>query len=80
MRESAPCLDLERAKLVPVFQAIPNKCGEMSPLRNVQVYVAGADGAGKSMAYWQSLRNFWIGYFHRSGAILEGFTVLREIG
>ncbi len=78
-RESAPCLDLERAKLVPAFQTIGNKCGEVPSLQDVQVYVAGADGAGKSMAYWQSLRNFWVGYFHRSGAILEGFTVLREI-
>lgn len=79
MRESAPCLDLERAKLVPAFQAIAKKCGEMSSLRDIQVYVAGADGAGKSMAYWQSLRNFWNDYLRKGGAILERFTVLREI-
>ena len=79
MRESARCLDLERAKLVPAFQAIPNKCGEISFLRNVQVYVAGADDVGKSMAYWQSLCSFWTDYLHKSGAILENFSVLREI-
>jgi hypothetical protein len=79
MRESAPCLDLERAKLVPAFQAVENNCGEMPPLQNVQVYVAGADGAGKSMAYWHSLRNFWTNYLHKAGAVLEGFTVLRKI-
>jgi hypothetical protein len=79
MRESAPCLDLERANLVPGFQKIVNNCGEMPGLRNVEVYVAGADGAGKSMAYWQSLRTFWTDYLRNAGAILEGFTVLREI-
>jgi hypothetical protein len=79
MRESAPCLDFERVKLVPAFQAIGNKCGEMPPLRDVQVYVAGADGAGKSIAYWQSLRGFWTDYFHDTGTNLEGFTVLRDI-
>jgi hypothetical protein len=79
MRESVPCLDLERANLVLAFQATANKCGKMPSLRDVQVYVAGADGAGKSMAYWQSLRNFWADYFYKAGAILEGFTVLREI-
>jgi len=79
MRESAPCLDLERVKLVPAFHATANKCGEMPLLRNVQVYVAGADGAGKSMAYWQSLRSFWTDYLDRAGAILAGFTVLREV-
>lgn len=79
MRESTPCLDLERAKLVPAFQAIANKCGEMPGLQHVQVYVAGADGAGKSMVYWQSLRSFWSDYLHKAEAILEGFTVLRDI-
>jgi hypothetical protein len=79
MRDSTPCLDLERPQLVPLFQGIANRCGEMPPLSDVQVYVAGIDGAGKSMAYWQSLRNFWTDYLHKAGAILEGFTVLREI-
>jgi hypothetical protein len=79
MRESTPCLDFERAKLVPAFQAIGNKCGEVPSLKNVNVYVTGADGAGKSMAYWQSLQTFWTGYFYSTGAIPEGFTVLREI-
>jgi hypothetical protein len=79
MRESTPCLNLERAKLVPAFQGIPNKCGEMPPLRNVQVYVAGVDGAGKSLAFWLSLRNFWTDYFHEAGAIPGSFTVLRDV-
>lgn len=79
MRESTPCLDLGRATFVPAFQSLANKCGEMPSLRDVRVYVAGADGAGKSMAYWQSLRNFWADYLHKDGAVLEGFTVLRDV-
>jgi hypothetical protein len=79
MRESTPCLDLERVKLVPTFPVIANKCGELLSLRGVQVYVAGVDGVGKSMAYWQSLCSFWTDYLHKSGAILENFFVLREI-
>ena len=80
MRESMPCLDLERAKIVPTFKGIVNKCGETAPLQNVQVYVAGADGAGMSMAYWQSLRTFWTDYLDKAGATAESFSVLREIG
>jgi hypothetical protein len=41
--------------------------------------VAGADGAGKSMAYWQSLRIFWTDYFNKAGAIIESFSVLRAM-
>lgn len=78
MRESSPCLDLERAKLVPAFHRIANKCGEIPYLRDVQVYVAGADAAGKSIAYWQSLRNFWTEYIQKAGAITVGFTVLAD--
>jgi hypothetical protein len=79
MRESMPGLDLEDAKLVPAFSAIANRCGEPPALRGVQVYVAGADGAGKSTAFWQSLRKFWVEYFQNGGADFEGFTVLREV-
>lgn len=79
MRESTSCLDIEHIKLVPTFQAVPQNCGEMPILRNVHVYIAGTYGAGESIAYWQSLQNFWTGYFHRTGAILEGFTVLKEL-
>jgi hypothetical protein len=47
--------------------------------QGVQVHVAGVDGVGKSMAYWQSLWSFRTDYLHRSGVILENFSVLREI-
>jgi hypothetical protein len=64
---------------VAAFQATANKCGEMPSLRDVQVYVAGAAGAEKSIAHWQSLRKFWTDYLNNAGANLEGFLVVREI-
>jgi hypothetical protein len=79
MRQSTPRLDLERTRLVPAFQAIANKCGQMPQLRDVRVYVVGADGAGKSTTYWQSLRSFWTDYFQKARANLESFTVLRDM-
>jgi hypothetical protein len=51
----------------------------MPSLRDVQVYVAGAAGAEKSIAHWQSLRKFWTDYLNNAGANLEGFLVVREI-
>jgi hypothetical protein len=48
-------------------------------LARVQVYVLGVDGAGKSTYYWQALERFWKGYFRRSGASLNSFSVLREL-
>lgn len=79
MRESTPCLDLEHLKIVPAFATIGNRCGEIPALSDVQVYVAGLDGAGKSAGYWQSLRTFWTAYFESARAALSGFTILRDM-
>jgi hypothetical protein len=79
MRQSTPCLDLEAAKVVPALDSVKNKCGEIPSVRDVEVYVEGADGAGRSAAYWQSLRNFWTDYFHNTGAAMKDYAVLREL-
>jgi hypothetical protein len=34
----------------------------------------GVHAAGKDIAYWQSLRAFWEGYFAKAGATLKGFS------
>jgi hypothetical protein len=78
MRESVPFLDFERAKVVPEYQFVANKCGELSALKNTVVYLVGVDGAGKSAAYWESLHQFWREYFQDTGATLQTFTVLRD--
>jgi hypothetical protein len=79
MRESVPGLDFERMRLVPPYRALAARSGAMPALRDVQVYVAGADAARESAAYWESLRRFWAAYFRNAGAELEKFTVLREL-
>jgi hypothetical protein len=78
MRESVSFLDFERAKVVPDYQFVANKCDELSALKNAVVHVVGVDGAGKSEAYWESLHQFWREYFQDAGATLQTFTVLRD--
>jgi hypothetical protein len=78
MRESTKELDLEALDSVPSFSALAPRCGILPDLRRSEVYVIGADGAGKPMAYWQSLQAFWSGYFDRTGAALREYSALRE--
>jgi hypothetical protein len=79
MRQSTADLDLETPKIVPSFAAVAKRCGTLPRLPNVQGYVLGADGAGKSSAYWQSLQKFWSDYLRNTGAVLENYSVLREL-
>jgi hypothetical protein len=43
------------------------------------VYVLGVDNAGRSLAYWNRLRDYWIEYFKKAGAHVESYSVLREL-
>jgi hypothetical protein len=43
------------------------------------VYAYGVHAAGRDMAYWQSLRDFWAQYLERSGARLRSFSMLRDV-
>jgi hypothetical protein len=79
MRESVPGLDFERLKLIPAYVDESGRCGELISLTDVYVYAAGVDGAGKSMAYWDSLHRFWLVYFHLTGAVLGSFAVPSEL-
>jgi hypothetical protein len=79
MRQSTPDLDLEAPNVLPPFATVTTRCGAIPRLRNVQIYVLGADGAGRSSAYWQSLRGFWKDYFQNTGAALKSYSVLREM-
>ncbi len=74
-----PALNLERPALVPVSAlAKIEKRKLVADLKGVEVYVLGVDGAGKDLAHWQSLRDFWTAYFQKSGAILKTYSVLRD--
>jgi hypothetical protein len=81
MRHHTPDVDLESDRSVPSV-APAGKQWKIDPpamLPGVEVYVLGVDGAGKSVAYWQSLQKFWTEYFHHAGAALQRYSVLREV-
>jgi hypothetical protein len=79
MRQNTSDLELESPASVP---RIPpkNKDAKITgvQLPGVQVCILAADGLGRSVAYWQSLRQFWTRYFREAGAKLDCYSVLRE--
>ena len=81
MRQSTRVLDLERPKLVHKTEALQQVAkGHLIPdLRGVKVYALGVDASGRSVNYWQTLRDFWIGYFALAGATVESYSILRQI-
>lgn len=78
MRQNTPELNLESPSLAPEFSAVAQRCEPLPSLRGAQVAALGVDGAGKSTAYWESLRTFWKDYLSHAGAELKNFTTLRE--
>ena len=79
MRQSTPELNLESLKTVPSFSTVASRCGAVPALRNVDLSVLGADDAGESGAYWQSMRLFWASYFNNAGAVVHSYSVLRKL-
>ena len=80
MRQDTSVLDLEHARIVSASLAmIKAEKGRLLPdLHAVAIYILGVDGAGKDMAYWQTLRDFWTSYFNKTGATLRSYSVLRD--
>jgi hypothetical protein len=81
MRRYTEVLDLERPSTLRPAKAIEGveKQRLIPNLKGVEVYVLGADAAGKSIGYWQHLRDFWTAYFQKAGASLLCYSVLREL-
>ncbi len=79
MRQNTHDLDLETPQTIGVEGALSNaqRKNLLANLTGVKIRVLGADNAGKSMAYWQGLRDFWGRYFARAGASIENYSVLR---
>lgn len=48
-------------------------------LKGVEIYVLGVDDAGKSVAYWSSLQDFWTEYFKKTGGELRSYSAFREL-
>jgi hypothetical protein len=81
MRQVTWTLDLERHRLPPttvLMQRVANG-KQIADLAGVDVYAEGVDGSGESVAYWQSLQEFWSAYFARSGATVDDYSVLRNV-
>ncbi len=79
MRNNSQDLDLESFRTVPSFSVLEKKSRfPVAELRGVEVYAYGVDDAGKSIAYWQTLKVFWTEYFRRAGAMLRAYSVLRQ--
>jgi len=79
MRQCTRDLNLETSNVVPSFLRQRNNFGLMPNFHEVDVFVLGADGAGKSSTYWRSLQMYWKNYLTATGAVLQTFSVLQEL-
>jgi hypothetical protein len=81
MRQDTPELNLDQLTIVDVIGAMTalERGGLVPDLKGVEVYALGVDAAGKSPAYWQSLRTFWAKYFSKAGATLRCYSMFREL-
>ena len=81
MRQDTAELDLESPAAIAVNSALAQteKRGLLADLRGVDVHVLGVDAAGRRIAYWEGLRQFWASYFKKSGATLKDFSTLRGL-
>lgn len=53
--------------------------GLLANLDGVEVSALGVDGAGKSIAQWNALKEFWSAYFNEAHSRLGSYAALREI-
>ncbi len=81
MRQDTADLDLETPAKFDAKGALDRteKNGLISRLGSVEVYVLGVDNAGKPIAYWDLLREYWLDYFAKAGSHVQSYSVLREV-
>ena len=80
MRHVNSELDLETPVTIHVdaMLAIAERRKLLANLMGDAVYVLGADAAGKRVAQWEALKQFWTAYFKMAGANLMGYSILGE--
>jgi hypothetical protein len=80
MRQDTADLNLETPARFDAKAALvrTEKEGLVARLENVEVYVLGVDNARRQIDYWGRLRDFWVGYFAKSGTNVTSYSVLRE--
>ncbi len=81
MRHETRSLNLAKMRVVPVEPTLDAiaRAGLVADLKGVEVYALGVDGAGKNVAYWNSLRDFWLAFFKKAGANVRAYSMLREL-
>lgn len=81
MRHETRSLNLARLAVVPVQSTLSEieRGGLVADLNGIEVYVLGVDAAGKSVGYWNSLRDFWLAYFGKAGAKVRLYSMLRDL-
>jgi len=81
MRHETATINLENPAVIAVdrFLAKAEKNRLLADLHGVEVHILGVDSAGKTVIYWNSLRDFWTQYFRQVGARLETYSILREL-
>jgi hypothetical protein len=81
MRQCAHSIDIERPRIVDADAVLKKveQLGLIPQLKAVKVSCLGVHSAGKSPAYWITLRKFWQGYFQKAHANLITFSMERRI-
>ena len=78
MRNAAAILNLETPHLESpdaMLRMLKRRTG-IADLTGVTVYVIGANGGGKDIRDWQTIKRFWIACFRKAGARCAGYSTL----
>lgn len=80
MRQNTADLDLEAPVKLDARAALAQteEKGLIARLENVDVNALGVDNAGRPIAYWDRLREYWSKYFTKAGANVRSYSVLRK--
>ncbi len=81
MRQFTPGLDFETPDKIDASEALrATERQQLLPdLKGTDVYVQGVHASGKSVAYWLSLKQFWVEYFRSTGASLKTFSMTHDV-
>jgi hypothetical protein len=78
MRNATPMLNLETPHLESPDAMLKKLAqpAEIADLTGVTVYILGANGGGKGIRDWQTIKDFWMSYFARAGARCGGYSTM----
>jgi hypothetical protein len=81
MRHETRSLNFAKFTVVPVQPTLDRvmQASLIGDLKGTEVYVLGVHSVGKSVGYWNSLRDFWLAYFEKAGAKVRAYSMLRDL-